>query len=278
MLVSSDVFGSTISGNVTYNYTDDNENTISELRALPWWATLTINRGEIIFPYRYTTNKTDFNTSHIFEYTAALRLGKTLKSITLPSTTDASTGRLHVFAISLWKGSSEVSAQSLSARAEVQFVRPTQKWVGDGDQIVEVTVNNPGTECISGEGLKISIAMAGVRTVQPGLIRRLCPNDQKRVDVAVSGTSNGTLTVTLEHDNLVSTHEVSQIQLALTEWTPAADSISQHESPQWFDDVKYGIFIHWGPYSVPGWGNSTPHESYAEWFWYIYSPPFLISL
>lgn len=36
-----------------------------------------------------------------------------------------------------------------------------------------------------------------------------------------------------------------------------------------FDDAKFGIFIHWGPYSVPGWGNSTPWESYAEWFWLV---------
>ena len=23
--------------------------------------------------------------------------------------------------------------------------------------------------------------------------------------------------------------------------------------PQWFDDAKFGIFIHWGVYSVPAW-------------------------
>ncbi|KAL1875614.1 hypothetical protein Plec18167_005550 [Paecilomyces lecythidis] len=234
MLVASDVFGATVSGNVTYNYTDSSENTVSELRALPWWATLTINRGEIIFPYRYTANRTDFNTSHIFEYTAALLPGKKLDSITLPSTTNATTGRLHVFAISLWRGSSIPSSNLPSASAEIQFVRPTQKWVGDGYQVVEVTVNNPGT---------------------------------KRVDVAVSGSSNGTLTVMLEYDGLVSRHTIPHIELGLTEWTSDYDSISRHESPQWFDDDKYGIFIHWGPYSVPGWGNSTPYETYAEW-WY----------
>lgn len=269
MLVASDVFGTTVSGNVTYNYTDSSENTVSELRALPWWATLTINRGEIIFPYRYTANRTDFNTSHIFEYTAALLPGKKLNSITLPSTTNATTGRLHVFAISLWRGSSKPSSNLPSASAEIQFVRPTQKWVGDGYQVVEVTVNNPGTVCISNEGLNVSISESGVRTVQPGLIRRLCPGDQKRVDVAVSGSSNGTLTVMLEYDGLVSRHTISHIELGLTEWTSDYDSISRHESPQWFDDDKYGIFIHWGPYSVPGWGNSTPYETYAEWFWYI---------
>ena len=33
------------------------------------------------------------------------------------------------------------------------------------------------------------------------------------------------------------------------------DSLSAHETPEWFKDAKFGIFIHWGVYSVPGFGN-----------------------
>ncbi len=33
--------------------------------------------------------------------------------------------------------------------------------------------------------------------------------------------------------------------------------------PQWFSDAKLGIFIHWGLYSVPAYGEK---ESYGEWF------------
>ena len=33
--------------------------------------------------------------------------------------------------------------------------------------------------------------------------------------------------------------------------------------PQWFKDAKLGIFIHWGIYSVPAYGDE---ESYGEWF------------
>lgn len=29
--------------------------------------------------------------------------------------------------------------------------------------------------------------------------------------------------------------------------------------PDWYDDAKIGIFIHWGVYSVPSFGG--------EWFW-----------
>ena len=33
------------------------------------------------------------------------------------------------------------------------------------------------------------------------------------------------------------------------------ESLSQYKIPQWFQDAKFGIFIHWGPYSVPAFGS-----------------------
>lgn len=33
------------------------------------------------------------------------------------------------------------------------------------------------------------------------------------------------------------------------------DSLAQHETPRWFREAKFGIFIHWGPYSVPAFGS-----------------------
>jgi len=41
------------------------------------------------------------------------------------------------------------------------------------------------------------------------------------------------------------------------------ESLKAHPVPRWFDDAKFGIFIHWGPYSVVGY---TPGgKGYAEW-------------
>ena len=37
-------------------------------------------------------------------------------------------------------------------------------------------------------------------------------------------------------------------------------SILNRELPEWYNDMKFGIFIHWGIYSVPSWGN--------EWYWH----------
>ena len=69
-------------------------------------------------------------------------------------------------------------------------------------------------------------------------------------------------------------------------YQPTNASISQHPLPEWYQDAKLGIFIHWGLYSVPGWaeGTKTPLEEILantageEWFannpyaeWYLNS-------
>jgi alpha-L-fucosidase len=54
------------------------------------------------------------------------------------------------------------------------------------------------------------------------------------------------------------------------------ESINSRPIPQWFQDAKFGIFIHWGLYSVPAWGPTKDvgiYEKYAEWYWYSLSNP-----
>ncbi len=41
-------------------------------------------------------------------------------------------------------------------------------------------------------------------------------------------------------------------------------ALDQRPCPQWFLDAKFGVFIHWGVYSVPAWGKVG---EYAEWYW-----------
>lgn len=45
-------------------------------------------------------------------------------------------------------------------------------------------------------------------------------------------------------------------------YKPAWDSIVTHPVPKWFRDAKFGIYTHWGPYSVPAWGDNTTWYSY----------------
>lgn len=48
-------------------------------------------------------------------------------------------------------------------------------------------------------------------------------------------------------------------------YEPTWESLDSRECPQWFPDAKFGIFIHWGLYSVPGY---TKKGTYAEWYWH----------
>ncbi len=65
-------------------------------------------------------------------------------------------------------------------------------------------------------------------------------------------------------------------------YQPTLESLRQHPLPTWFDDAKLGIFIHWGPASVPAWAPLSGDISqlaeredwealfantpYAEWY------------
>jgi alpha-L-fucosidase len=50
------------------------------------------------------------------------------------------------------------------------------------------------------------------------------------------------------------------------------ESIDSRPVPTWFEDAKFGIFIHWGVYSVPAY-SPTARDSvvwwnrYSEWYW-----------
>ena len=48
-------------------------------------------------------------------------------------------------------------------------------------------------------------------------------------------------------------------------YEPTWESLDTRPNPQWFEDAKFGIFIHWGVYSVPAWG---PRDRYSEWYWH----------
>ncbi|XP_071115108.1 alpha-L-fucosidase-like [Haliotis cracherodii] len=46
------------------------------------------------------------------------------------------------------------------------------------------------------------------------------------------------------------------------QYQPTWESLDARPLPAWYDEAKFGIFIHWGVFSVPSIGN--------EWFWYLW--------
>ena len=46
---------------------------------------------------------------------------------------------------------------------------------------------------------------------------------------------------------------------------PSWESLRQYTVPEWYQDAKFGIFIHWGVYSVPAFGNEWyPRNMYVQ--------------
>jgi len=54
-------------------------------------------------------------------------------------------------------------------------------------------------------------------------------------------------------------------------YSPDWTSLDARPVPQWFTDAKFGIFIHWGVYSVPAWApvgkDYAVYSKYSEWYW-----------
>jgi alpha-L-fucosidase len=48
-------------------------------------------------------------------------------------------------------------------------------------------------------------------------------------------------------------------------YEPTWESLDSRPLPSWYDEAKVGIFIHWGVFSVPSFGN--------EWFWFNWKTP-----
>ncbi|MET9633618.1 alpha-L-fucosidase [Lentzea sp. NPDC006480] len=63
-------------------------------------------------------------------------------------------------------------------------------------------------------------------------------------------------------------------------YDPTRESLARHPLPDWYRDAKFGIFVHWGPYSVPAYGAPllpAPADGLgygvAEWYWLVQQIP-----
>ena len=54
----------------------------------------------------------------------------------------------------------------------------------------------------------------------------------------------------------------STIQANAQRYTPDWISLDSRPLPSWYDEAKFGIFVHWGVFSVPAYGS--------EWFWWYW--------
>ncbi|MGW2418739.1 alpha-L-fucosidase [Streptomyces sp. NPDC001709] len=252
------------SGEATVHYADGSTSTAG-LGGGDWYSA----GGSLSVPYRYKPDGTrdehgvGIGTSEVW-----LDPQREAVALTLPVTNPAEAGKtsLHVFALSLQPAAQGRALALRDARSTSSLLDAT------GAQSIEATVVNAGSVAIlAGDNLSVRVDVPGARTVEPARVRRLDPGEQARVRVGIrnrAGTAPGTEqdgTVTAVGRGAQAASHHGRLTLGTADYQPTEASLSGHQAPYWFQGAKFGIFIHWGVYSVPAW--APVGVQYAEWYW-----------
>ncbi|KAI8378536.1 alpha-L-fucosidase-domain-containing protein [Blakeslea trispora] len=178
---------------------------------------------------------------------------------------------LHIFGIT-----------TISAKASglsVIAAKGTQRWRQSHDgkrsyQIITVRVHNTSPDWIQDANVHITGAL--MRTHYFGNIAQLAPGHVLNIDVAIStlkkqrGKQEILVDVVDASGNpLALSTAFKEIEVGLEDYEPTETSLQTHSVPTWFQAAKFGIFIHWGVYSVPSW--APVGADYAEWYWWNYN-------
>ncbi|MET7683233.1 alpha-L-fucosidase [Streptomyces sp. NPDC005423] len=250
------------SGTATVHYADGSTTTAG-LGGSDWYAAA----GSLSAPYRYKPDGTKdehgvgIGTSEVW-----LDPRREAVALTLPVTNPAEAGRaaLHVFALSLQPAAQGRALALRDAHSTSSLLART------GAQSVEATVVNAGTvPILAADGVSVRVDVPGARTVEPARVRRLDPGEQARVRVGIrAGGTPGTVrdgTVSVTGRGGRAARLERPLTLGAADYLPTETALSAHQAPYWFQDAKFGIFVHWGVYSVPAW--SPVGQEYAEWYW-----------
>jgi alpha-L-fucosidase len=256
------------SGTVTINYTDGSSSTAT-LNAPDWYSG---PAGAVDASYRYSPSGTDQHAVHIYAVQLSIDPSRTASSLVLPNTAlpAANTASLHVFALTL------IQTSPQSYAAQILSVRSTTRQIPNGSglaQVVEAVVQNAGTQWFSpSNSALLTLGAANIQTVVPGVVSKLAPGEQTIVEVGITKSSSIADGTQLNANLLVDVNGGNSVSLNFTltagtaQYTATDASIALHEAPDWFRQAKFGIFIHWGVYSVPAW--APVGKEYAEWYWH----------
>ncbi|KAF8916474.1 alpha-L-fucosidase-domain-containing protein [Mucidula mucida] len=263
-----------VNGEFTALY-DDNTTEPLGFVVAPWWLK-NPSDGPITAPFLNMglSNGTTFRNSHHLDNS------KTLTGLMLPNETGSSqlTGviSIHVFAITLVSADEPVTADA--PVLDIQNVRSTTKFrLVDNVlvQLYEVTLNNfapstAGAEAWITRNTTITLESTSLKTIIPGSVQHLRGGDQVRIVVGVvnedcveEGTPISDVQVLVDGVPVGNTWDAIA---GIPDYYVGDDSLMTHESAEWFDNAKFGLFVHWGIYSVPAWTVSG--TQYAEWYWY----------
>ncbi|KAJ6436538.1 glycoside hydrolase [Purpureocillium lavendulum] len=135
-------------------------------------------------------------------------------------------------------------------------------------QMFDVTVNNTGTTwVVSQPYVAVTLKGDGLTTYRQGKITRLRPGDSAILELGVQTDTvhvNRAVNATAHWDDGGSCQGSTSFSFTAAYGIPNYQanvaSVSNHEAPNWYRDAKFGIFIHWGLYSVPAY--------HSEWYWW----------
>jgi len=71
---------------------------------------------------------------------------------------------------------------------------------------------------------------------------------------------------------------VSGSSVAEEEYKPELESLRNYQVPEWYADAKFGIWPHWGIYSVPAYRGNHAAEWYGRWMYCIEKEPETVKL
>jgi alpha-L-fucosidase len=252
-------------GAVTVHYADGGT-TSASLSAPDWYSG---GDGAVNAGFRYSPTGTDAHPVAIYPLTVWFDPGREATSITLPVTARPAAGvsSLHVFALSRQPA---VHGRAVRVADAASTTKTVPAGRGTDVQVVQATVQNLGGRWIDPRhGATVTVEAPGVRTVVPATVRWLAPGDAQRVEVGIASTRPpGTPVPGRVVARVGRAAEAAQdltLSVGIPPYEATDASLGRHQAPDWFDDAKFGIFIHWGVYSVPAW--APVGKEYAEWYW-----------
>lgn len=173
------------------------------------------------------------------------------------------------------------SARGYAPTIEISGATLTSKWFEGSDyvQIIEMIVTNthPTNSLTLADTLNITATSSSFKLIKAGTLTRLSPGQAAVVQIGVQNragvaagtacTANVTAVWGTDYGPALSSSEIISGNCGFGDYTASESSLSWHWNPDWFNEVKFGIFIHWGLYSAPAYGSVAPNEDYAEWYW-----------
>lgn len=156
----------------------------------------------------------------------------------------------------------------------------TSKWFEGSNfvQILEMKISNtnPSNYLTLADTLNVTMTSPGLTLVRSSTLTRLAPGQEVVVQLGVQNAPNtprgsecsGTVFAAWGQSYGVrNTTQNFSGYCGIPDYDASTSSLGHHWTPDWYNDVKFGIFIHWGLYSVPAYGSVQPNEDYAEWYW-----------